>query len=489
MEKLFRKTIFTFTFLMSFFIFSGEINAEDMKCTYKDNNGDKITLNLGDYTQEIIDSLDIKIEGSTSAESYTIYGFKGGSSADYGIPISFELGDGCPDYFDKYSGDTIKLVPKGGAKPSTSKIGTYSLIAVDLFENSDIFWGNANYNAGSTTDPYDRQFGEIIGTDKGYQCSYEFDKIGTVVVFVGTNGSVSAISPKDKQIRFMNKDYFLNEIATNKKCPVTLCYNWIFVSADELTFQSNSTCPSNTHANTNQTELADTSFDILSERELIETKNQLKATDQSMKDLGACYTTLDTSNICKDERNAFVSSQNKWLGSSYSAISIPGTYDEMRGPFDDYNACISRNYSDSQITAKCNTEAEEFNNQVTTLEGMDNVLVSYNLSGATGGSLFGRYGMTDLNCEDILGDSLLDLFKSIFKYAQVGAIVVSVVLSMLDYAKAVMADDADALKKANKKLRTRIIVLVVLFLLPLLIEFILDTFDVGVVENKNPFCK
>ena len=92
-------------------------------------------------------------------------------------------------------------------------------------------------------------------------------------------------------------------------------------------------------------------------------------------------------------------------------------------------------------------------------------------------------------CGSILGDVhdsddpayYLNFAFNIIKYA---AIVILLVFTVLDFAKAIVSSDNDALKKALKKAIKRIIICVVIFFLPILIEFVLEL--LGVVED--PIC-
>lgn len=86
------------------------------------------------------------------------------------------------------------------------------------------------------------------------------------------------------------------------------------------------------------------------------------------------------------------------------------------------------------------------------------------------------------NCEYLLGDSTnpdhpaywiqegLDLIK----YA---AIMCLLGLSIADFFKAIVASDKDSLKKAGTKTMKRFIYCVIIFFLPILINFVLELFE------------
>ena len=76
---------------------------------------------------------------------------------------------------------------------------------------------------------------------------------------------------------------------------------------------------------------------------------------------------------------------------------------------------------------------------------------------------------------DIFGsltDEIAKIFNAI-KYILIGALIV---LTILDFIKALTSEKDDELKKAASKLLKRIIIIVVIYILPLLINIILSIF-------------
>ena len=62
--------------------------------------------------------------------------------------------------------------------------------------------------------------------------------------------------------------------------------------------------------------------------------------------------------------------------------------------------------------------------------------------------------------------------------------VLLIILSVLDFIKAIAADNEDEVKKVTGKFVKRLIVAVVIFLVPLFLEFLLGIFGI----NTNNFC-
>lgn len=95
----------------------------------------------------------------------------------------------------------------------------------------------------------------------------------------------------------------------------------------------------------------------------------------------------------------------------------------------------------------------------------------------------------DYDCETLLGGELLEWIEKAFLVVQVGSVVLVVVLGMLDFSKATVSSEADAMKKAWNNFIKRSIAVAILIILPVIIEFLLGIFNVPGLTNKNPLCK
>lgn len=80
----------------------------------------------------------------------------------------------------------------------------------------------------------------------------------------------------------------------------------------------------------------------------------------------------------------------------------------------------------------------------------------------------------------IISDTLGEFLKNVFFFISVAGIVLVVCLTALGFVKAIVASDDDGLMKAFKQLKTRIIVVVVLLLLPAILSFI-----IGIVNDNS----
>lgn len=87
------------------------------------------------------------------------------------------------------------------------------------------------------------------------------------------------------------------------------------------------------------------------------------------------------------------------------------------------------------------------------------------------------------NCEGLLGnpkdeDSVAWLLQKILDYIKIIGPALVLVLSSIDFLKVVIFSDDDAMGKAKKKLGMRIILMMLLFFIPVIIEVLLNVFGV-----------
>ena len=94
----------------------------------------------------------------------------------------------------------------------------------------------------------------------------------------------------------------------------------------------------------------------------------------------------------------------------------------------------------------------------------------------------------NLTCDELLGD-IADMIGTAYFILEIAAIVIAVALTVLDYAKVILSDGQDAMKKTNQKLMKRLIIVVVILLLPALINLILTVFNIENFNSENPLCK
>ena len=97
-------------------------------------------------------------------------------------------------------------------------------------------------------------------------------------------------------------------------------------------------------------------------------------------------------------------------------------------------------------------------------------------------------GFEELDCENLFAGGLAELISNAYFLIEIAAVAIFIILTALDYAKAILNGEADEIKKVNQKLIKRIIIIFVIFLLPAIINFILRLFNIEGFNSENPLC-
>lgn len=92
-----------------------------------------------------------------------------------------------------------------------------------------------------------------------------------------------------------------------------------------------------------------------------------------------------------------------------------------------------------------------------------------------------------LDCNGLFDYETKQVISTAYFILEIIAILAVIGLTIKDYALAILNSNQDEIKKSNKRLLTRIIVLVVILLLPALINMTLKVFKVEVF-NSDPLC-
>lgn len=77
------------------------------------------------------------------------------------------------------------------------------------------------------------------------------------------------------------------------------------------------------------------------------------------------------------------------------------------------------------------------------------------------------------DCQGVIGDALLKKLTLYFNILKIVVPILVIVLSFLDFAKSILSSDNDALKKSQITFSKRLLLAVVFFLLPILVNFLL----------------
>lgn len=159
-------------------------------------------------------------------------------------------------------------------------------------------------------------------------------------------------------------------------------------------------------------------------------------------------------------------------------------YEELQERYETYSNNVYNKYEQEYEKGKITDE--EWEKTKTTIEQNTQTQIANLEYSRVTGSKF-DFSVGD-GCTSILGSRgtkgspayYLDFAFNILKYA---AIVMLLVFTILDFTKAVASSDNDSLKKALQKAIKRIIICVVIFFLPILINFVLEL--LGIVDSAT----
>lgn len=87
------------------------------------------------------------------------------------------------------------------------------------------------------------------------------------------------------------------------------------------------------------------------------------------------------------------------------------------------------------------------------------------------------------DCDEIISGDTKAFLNKIFGYVKIFAPLLVLILGMLDFIKATVSQDNDALKKAGSKFFKRLAAAVLLFIFPALIQFLLEVVSIPGVVN------
>lgn len=87
-----------------------------------------------------------------------------------------------------------------------------------------------------------------------------------------------------------------------------------------------------------------------------------------------------------------------------------------------------------------------------------------------------------------LGNKIVNWIFKIIRMIRYALPAVVIILSILDYIKALASGDEGEVKKVNKRFMYRILAVALLFIVPFILDFIFKIFDIPGFNSSNPFC-
>ena len=95
-------------------------------------------------------------------------------------------------------------------------------------------------------------------------------------------------------------------------------------------------------------------------------------------------------------------------------------------------------------------------------------------NGSEGSSDTGLDANETLTCAEVLDTELIELLAGIFRLISVGGVILLIILMGFDFVKAIVSSEDDAVFKAFKDSRNRVIAVIILLLLPVLVNFMIS---------------
>ena len=168
-------------------------------------------------------------------------------------------------------------------------------------------------------------------------------------------------------------------------------------------------------------------------------------------------------------------------------LRYKGIVDEYKGCSSDDNSCkipiINKlNKKENDLKAICKSMFENYDYNDNQGECLDTCLSLKNKINEyrQGTDLYIDYTNVGDSCE--IAENIIAMVYNVLKWAKYIAPALVIILSMLDFIKAIASQSDDEMKKAQGKFVKRLIVAALLFLLPFIINFMLKTF--GMYNSK-----
>ncbi len=335
-------------------------------------------------------------------------------------------------------------------------------------------------------------------TNKTINCSYSLTNGYKVKVTIDMQGKItsSTTDKNGKNVKMIidNSSEFLTTINNTNKCPATVCYNKQMARKDVVSFHGdiNYDCPSAigsvTNSDFNRESAGNNSISAYpTKTERIRGEVLKENVSTASNEYVNCLKDIDEG--AAGDRKCYEARIIKEKACGSDANS--STCAEKRTQ---YINCMEQNYTKNLITDVCSSQQDKHNKTQEELyeyaestgdETAKHFLtINYKSKGAST-----DYSHDDIDCHALLGDEMLEWLESAYFLIKVLAVVITIITGMLDITKAVASSEEEALKKALKNLKTRLIITAIILILPVIVEFMLSFMDIPGLTNKNPLCK
>lgn len=320
-----------------------------------------------------------------------------------------------------------------------------------------------------------------MNTDDTIELTFNFDEDKITNTNPGTYWFDSNDGPKDRLFEGYEKyteEYFVNIVKRKKKCP------------DKI-FSVELSSPSNN----SRKHIYVFNQDVLSNFEVITTSNVKYCTLKGLDGFIIPYSNCENGSA----------NHNRWeyveAGSDAKSFPLPFScpkYTEYWSKKDFGIEKISKKYEkkcsdhERRQSNDCKEIYEMYTDKLTKLRQYCQSIMNYrdyesacvdkciNLNTELS-QLYIVTGQVDpSDCN--MSDTIISIVYNVLKWMKYIAPVLVIILSMIDFIKALASQDNDAMKKAQQKFVKRLVSAVILFLLPLIIDYVLRLFNL--VDTK-----
>lgn len=103
------------------------------------------------------------------------------------------------------------------------------------------------------------------------------------------------------------------------------------------------------------------------------------------------------------------------------------------------------------------------------------------------GSWYGKLmGIEKQTCESILDKDLVTIINRILTWIRIAVPILVIILSSMDFGKAVLSEEKDEMKQAINKLVKRLVVAIIIFFIPTLLHLFVDIYNTTVGSDGIP---
>lgn len=207
-------------------------------------------------------------------------------------------------------------------------------------------------------------------------------------------------------------------------------------------------------------------------------ENQGKALESKLPDYATYVTDIYQNKVCKSDQKKVEEYLNR--------------LEEYRSDLEDKLNAVADSYTKIEERAKklnlTEAELQQISEHKQSITGIVESIKKYKTLTKVTNLLEGKVKITIREGCAVITTDFKDWLIQLLDIVKIAGLVLTIILGMIDFFKGVASEDADAMKKVTKNFSRRLIAVALLFLLPVIIEFILNIVNIAGVDANNPLC-